>query len=38
LERNEMAGLVYHYEGQLTGDYDSPETEEGIWELILRGK
>lgn len=38
LERNEAAGMVYHYEGQLTGDYDIPETEEGIWALILRGK
>ncbi len=38
LERNEKAGMVYHYSGKLTGDYDIPQTEEGIIELILNGK
>lgn len=38
LERNEAMGIVYHYEGQLVGDYDVPETEEGIRDLILYGK
>ena len=37
LERNERAGLVYHYPGRLTGDYDVPETVEEILELIERG-
>jgi len=35
LEKNEKAGIIYHYEGQLIGDYDKPETEEGIKQLIL---
>ena len=30
-------GLVYHYPGRLTGDYDVPETVEEILELIERG-
>jgi hypothetical protein len=30
--------MVYHYEGQLVGDYDVPDTEDGIIELILHGK
>lgn len=38
LERNEQAGIVYHYPGELTGDYDTPKTEEGIWRLILSGE
>ncbi len=38
LERNEKAGMVYHYSDKLTGDYDIPQTEEGIIELILNGK
>lgn len=38
LERNEKAGMVYHYSGKLIGDYDTPQTEEGIVELILNGK
>ena len=37
LEKNEADGMVYHYHGQLTGDYDVPETEEGIKKLILKG-
>jgi hypothetical protein len=38
LERNERAGIVYHYEGELTGDYDKPSTEEEIIAMILNGK
>lgn len=38
LERNEKAGLVYHKAGSLEGDYDLPESEEGIIELILTGE
>lgn len=38
LGRNEKAGVVYHYPGKLTGDYDVPQTEEGIIQMILNGK
>ena len=38
LERNEKAGIVYHYPGKLTGDYDIPETEKKIIDMILNGK
>jgi hypothetical protein len=38
LEKNEKAGIVYHYSGQLVGDYDLPKTEEEIVQLILLGK
>lgn len=38
LERNERAGMVYHHEGKLTGDYDAPGTIEGIKTLIERGR
>lgn len=37
LERNEKAGMVYHRQGELTGDYDAAEDEEGIIQLILFG-
>ncbi len=38
LERNEQAGVVYHYEGQLVGDYDKPSSEEEIIKFIMNGK
>ncbi len=38
LERNEKAGMMYHYENSLTGDYDIPDTEEGIRQLIQNGR
>jgi len=38
LEKNEKEGLVYHYDGQLVGDYDVPKTEEEIIQMILCGK
>lgn len=38
LARNEAAGMAYHYDGRITGDYDIPETEVDIKRLILRGK
>ena len=38
LARNEEDGLIYHYPGQLIGDYDQPETEEKIRNLILKGR
>lgn len=37
LEKNETKGIVYHYSGELVGDYDEPLGEEAIRELILRG-
>jgi hypothetical protein len=36
LERNEKSGVVYHYPGKLTGDYDIPDTESDIIDMILR--
>lgn len=36
LERNCNAGIVYHYPGGLTGDYDLP-TEQEILDLLERG-
>ncbi len=38
METNERAGIVYHYPGQLIGDYDVPQTEEEIIELLCHGK
>lgn len=35
LAQNETAGIVYHYPGQLVGDYDQPDTEDGIRKLVL---
>ena len=35
LEINERKGMVYHYEGQLVGDYDKASSEEEIYKLIL---
>ncbi len=37
MERNEAEGIQYHYPGQLTGDYDTPQTEKGIMSLLLFG-
>lgn len=37
LERNEKAGILYHYPGKLHGDYDLPKTPEGVMDMILRG-
>jgi hypothetical protein len=38
LEINEQSGIAYHYEGQLVGDYDAADTEEGIIRIIENGK
>ena len=38
LERNERAGVVYHYPGGVLGDYDAPGTEEETIALILHGR
>jgi len=35
LEKNEKAGMVYHYEGQLLGDYDKPTSSNDINRLVL---
>lgn len=37
LEKNEKAGIVYHYDGKLIGDYDMPKTEKEIIEMLLHG-
>ena len=37
LLRNKEKGIVYHYEGQLVGDYDRCQTEEEIIEMIKNG-
>lgn len=37
MEKNKSAGMVYHYEGQIIGDYDKSETEDEIIELIKKG-
>lgn len=38
LLRNKGKGIVYHYDGQLVGDYDTYQTEEEIIEMIKTGK
>lgn len=38
LEENEAAGMLYHYEGGFTSDYDAAETEDELVRLILYGK
>lgn len=37
LERNEKNGIVYHYDGQLVGDYDKLQTEAEIILMIKHG-
>lgn len=38
LDRNERAGVVYHYPGAIIGDYDIPLSEAAVIEMILNGK
>ncbi len=38
LFKNKEKGIVYHYEGQLMGDYDKCKTEEEIIKMILTGE
>lgn len=38
LIRNEAAGVVYHYEGQLVGDYDLCSNEDQLLVMIRSGK
>lgn len=37
LLRNKANGIIYHYDGQLVGDYDKCKTEEEIIEMIKNG-
>lgn len=37
LEVNAAGGIVYHYENQLVGDYDKPETEAEVLKMLLAG-
>lgn len=37
LEENERVGVVYHFPGSITGDYDAAGSEAAIFELLLRG-
>lgn len=37
LKNNEECGVIYHYEGQLTGDYDLFQSEEEIIQFINCG-
>ena len=37
LIRNKANGIIYHYEGQLVGDYDKGQTETEIIEIIRNG-
>ncbi|HOJ12345.1 MAG TPA: DUF3795 domain-containing protein [Clostridiales bacterium] len=37
IEKNELDGIVYHYEGQIIGDYDNTQGEDEIRQLLLRG-
>jgi hypothetical protein len=37
LEKNEHAGIIYHYEGQIIGDYDVLLTEDEIIDKLLHG-
>lgn len=34
LNRNEKVGIVYHYEGQLVGDYDQCETSKDVIKML----
>jgi hypothetical protein len=38
LLRNKSNGVVYHYDGQLVGDYDQCHSDDEIFRMILRGK
>lgn len=36
-KKSQTDGMVYHYKGGIIGDYDKPETEDEIIELIKIG-
>lgn len=37
LKVNEARGIRYHYPGEIVGDYDVPESEAEVFDLIIRG-
>ena len=37
LLRNKEKGIIYHYDGQLVGDYDRCQTEKEIIDIIKTG-
>ena len=37
LERNERAGIQYHYFGEIVGDYDRLDSEEAVLDLLENG-
>lgn len=37
LKRNEECGVLYHYDGQLTGDYDLFQRKEEVIAFLERG-
>jgi hypothetical protein len=38
LEQNERAGVLYHHEGKLTGDYDAFATSDEVERFIFAGR
>lgn len=38
LARNERSGMVYHYPGELIGDYDQAESVDEVRRLVMCGK
>ena len=38
LERNKKAGIVYHYHGQLDGDYDKCKTVDAVMKILEGAK
>lgn len=38
LKENAQNGIIYHQPGSLLGDYDAPETEDGIMQFIQFGR
>lgn len=38
LLKNKEKGILYHYDGQLIGDYDRCETEEKIINMLKNGR
>ena len=38
LEENERQGIRYHYDGMITGDYDTMPSRDAVIELVLQGK
>jgi hypothetical protein len=36
LEENQSRGIIYHYDGQLVGDYNKLQSEEEVCQLLLQ--